>query len=32
MRQFAASDNNVNSIAPSIAMLHMEHQMQLPVN
>jgi hypothetical protein len=32
MRQFAASDNNVDSVAPGIAVLHMEHQVQLPVD
>jgi hypothetical protein len=32
MRQFAASDNNVNSVAPGIAVLHVEHQVQLPVD
>jgi hypothetical protein len=32
MRQFAASNKNVDSVAPGIAVLHMEHQMQLPVD
>ncbi|MFO0006830.1 MAG: hypothetical protein ACK559_37510 [bacterium] len=32
VRQFAASDNDIDSITPGITVLHMEHQVQLPVD
>ena len=32
VRQFAASDDDIDSITPGITMLHMEHQVQLPVD